>query len=537
MTAAQLGVEVRVITYQRGYSTAGSAAAGTPGRRDLMPAVRLDVQRLLLVVFLGVMFVAAAVASAQPANIDTDIWWHLANGRYILAHGVPSVDIYSFTASGHVWVVHEWLADIAMYALYSVGGLTVLVLLAAFAVAAGEFIVYRLLRGGGLGATTAVAVAAVLAIASAPSWGPRPQLLNFVFAGILVTALIRYRTTPGPWIYWLAAMFLLWANLHSGFVVGVGLVVVFYVGELAQARWARMSSTRLDGVGVLSRHELRRLPVLALTGLLVGFLTPGTYRTVVFALGTLSSSRIQSLIVEWGSPDFHTLPGRALMLVLLLMVAGAAGLGRIDRRVDLTYLLLGLTGLTLALTSQRHVPIFAVCGAPLVAQLTASVLAGIGANPRRARRPTSSMASINLGIAVVLAVLAAVYTWFSVSPGALDRTVARSAPAGATDYLLKHRPPGQLFNFYNFGGYLIWKAWPSYRVFIDGRIEVYGDAVFDQYLKVEYLSPEFESTLDHYGVNTVMISAGDPLRPLLEARGWRQVYSDAVARIYVRAGA
>ena len=72
---------------------------------------------------------------------------------------------------------------------------------------------------------------------------------------------------------------------------------------------------------------------------------------------------------------------------------------------------------------------------------------------------------------------------------------------------------------------------------IDVRNVVYCYSVFVQYLMVEYLSADFEITLDHYGVNTVVVSAGDPLRPLLESRGLRQVYSDAVARIYVRAGA
>ena len=498
---------------------------------------RLDVQRLLLLVFCAVMFVAAAVASAQPANIDTDIWWHLANGRYILAHGVPSVDIYSFTASGHVWVVHEWLADVVMYAVYSAAGLTGLVLLAALIVAVGEFLVYRLLRVGGLGATSAVLVAVVLAVASAPSWGPRPQLLNFLFVGILVMALLRYRSAPGPWILWLAPLFVLWANLHSGFVVGVGLVLVFYLGELLQTRSVKMASTRAQGVATLGGPELRRVLALAALALLAGLLTPSSYRTLVFALGTLSSQRIQSLIVEWASPDFHTLPGRALMLVLLLLVAGAAGLGRVERRIDVTYLLLGLAGLSLALTSQRHVPIFAACGAPLVGQLVSSLLGGLGARPRRTPRATRSIARVNVGIAVVLAALAAVYTWAAVSPPALRRAVAATAPVAATQYLVDHRPPGQLFNYYNFGGYLIWMAYPTYHVFIDGRTEVYGDSVFDQYLRVEYLSADFESTLDHYGVNTVVVSAGDPLRPLLESRGWRQVYGDAVARIYVRAGA
>ncbi|HXA42258.1 MAG TPA: hypothetical protein VNV65_04995 [Candidatus Solibacter sp.] len=498
---------------------------------------RLDVQRLLLLVFLGVMLVSAAVAAAQPRNLDTDIWWHLANGRYILGHGIPSTDVYSFTAVGHTWVVHEWLADVAMYLAYGAVGISGLIVLAALVVAAGELVILRLLRAGGLGPTSAVAVGVLLAVASAPSWGPRPQLLNFVFTALLTLALLAYRRRPGRWLLWLPAMFVLWANLHSGFVVGVALVLVFWVGELAQARLSRLASGRPEGVPVLGRDELRRLLLVAVGGLLAGLLTPGTYRTVSFALGTLTSQRIQSLIVEWASPDFHSISGQALLLVLLLMIAGAIGMGRSAARIDATYLLLGLAGLTLGLTSQRHVPIFAACGAPLVGQLVSSLLAGLGARPRVLRQPSAAAARINLSIAAVLLVAGVAYTWNAVSPAAVDRAVAASAPTEATDYLLSHRPPGQLFNTYNFGGYLDWTAYPTYRVFIDGRTEVYGDAVFDQYLSVEFLSGGFESTLDHYGVNTVMISASDPLRLLLEARGWRRVHSDNVALVYVRAGA
>ncbi len=498
---------------------------------------RLDAQRLLLLVFLGVTLVAAAVAAAQPRNLDTDIWWHLANGRYILGHGIPTTDVYSFTAVGHAWVVHEWLADVAMYLAYGLVGISGLILLAAVAVAAGEFLVLRLLRAGGLGQTSAVAVGILLAVASAPSWGPRPQLLNFVFTALLTLILLRYRRRPGRWVLWLPALFVVWANLHSGYVVGVGLMLVFWVGEVAQARLVGLASGRAEGVPLLGRTELRRLLLSAAGGLLAGLLTPGTYRTVWFALGTLSSQRIQSLIVEWASPDFHSISGQALLLVLLLMVAGSLGMGRSGARVDASYLLLGLAGLTLGLTSQRHVPIFAASGAPLIGQLVSSLLAGLGARPRVLRHTSAATARINLAIAALLVLAGAAYTWNGVSPGAVDRAVAASAPTDATEYLLAHRPPGQLFNTYNFGGYLDWRAYPTYHVFIDGRTEVYGDAVFDQYLSVEFLSGGFESTLDHYGVNTVMISASDPLRLLLDARGWRRVHGDSVALVYVRAGA
>jgi hypothetical protein len=100
--------------------------------------------------------------------------------------------------------------------------------------------------------------------------------------------------------------------------------------------------------------------------------------------------------------------------------------------------------------------------------------------------------------------------------------------------MLTHRPHRELFNFYSFGGWLVWKAYPDYPVFIDGRTEVYGDAIFDEYLRTEYLTDQWQEPFDRYKVKTIMISSGDRLTLLLADHGWRLAYHDAVASIYVR---
>src|SRR5258706_466820 len=50
---------------------------------------------------------------------DPDAYWHIATGRWIIAHGaVPHADLFSHTMSGAAWVAHEWLAEIVMAAIY-----------------------------------------------------------------------------------------------------------------------------------------------------------------------------------------------------------------------------------------------------------------------------------------------------------------------------------------------------------------------------------------------------------------------------------
>jgi hypothetical protein len=493
-----------------------------------MSLPRINVQQLL--VFAMVLFFF--VASAQPL-IDTDLWWHLANGRYILAHGVPGTDVYSYTAVGHVWVVHEWLADVIFYGVYRSLGLRGLIVLSGFAIATGGWLVYHLLRRGGLGAVSAVVVAVLLGLASSPSWGARPQVLNFLLTAAVCALLLAYRERPGRRLFLLVPPFLLWANLHSGYLVGVALVALFFTGEAMQTGWTVLAAGRGE-TPVLTGRNLSRVAAVAVLGLLAGLLTPATWRTVLFPFGTLSSGRIQSLIVEWSSPDFHSLAGRALLLVLLVLGGGLLASARARRGADPTLLLWGLGSLALALTSQRNVPIFAAAGAPLVGVAASALLAGLGLKPRLARPAAGVAVALNLVLAVVLGVGAVYFVGLRNTDAAIDKAVVAVEPVGATDYILSHRPQGRVFNGYAFGGWLIWRAYPQYRVFIDGRIEVYGDQVFDQYIRTMFLSDQWQTTLDQYQVQTVIIPAGEPIRLVLEQSGWTLAYQDSTARVYTR---
>ena len=497
----------------------------------------LDVQGLLFLVFAGVIFVfVGRVGDPAHPFLDTDLWWHLANGRFILAHGVPSLDVYSHTAVGHTWVVHEWLSDVAFYVLYQLGGLRALVLLTPAAVTAAMILVYRSLRRGGLGNNTAVLVGMILFIAAVPSFGARPQVINFVLTAVLIAILLAYRKNPTTRIWWLAGGFVVWANLHSGYVVGVGLLAVFALGEAVQAALPRMAALRQEGVPPLARSDVRRLWALVPLGFLAGILTPGTYRTLFFAFGTLSSSSIQSAITEWSSPDFHQLQGKALLVCILILVAGLIATRRAAGAAasDPTFVLLGLATLTLALTSQRHVPIFAAAGAPLLGASAAGSLAAVGMGPRRLRPPTPGMVRANVVILLVLALAGTAYVANNLRTSVMDSVVNSVEPVAATDWMLSHRPPREVFNNYGWGGWLVWKANPQYPVFIDGRVEVYGDQVFGDYLSVEGLSSDWQQILDRYHVRTLVITQGDRLILVLPQNGWKLAYSDSVARVYVR---
>ena len=114
---------------------------------------------------------------------------------------------------------------------------------------------------------------------------------------------------------------------------------------------------------------------------------------------------------------------------------------------------------------------------------------------------------------------------------------AKRYPIEAVSFIKDNHISGRMYNAYFFGGYLIYALYPdeNYRVFIDGRAEFYGKSIFSSFVKVDALYPDWESTLESYGVTWVIHQAGSAVSSiLLEDPDWKLVYSDLVANIYLK---
>lgn len=497
--------------------------------------------RVLLVTLL---FTAIFSLAAVPP-LDPDLWWHLANGRLMLAlGGWPHTDVFSFSAVGHPWVVHEWLADLGMFFAYRVGGLPFLVAIFALVVVAGAICLHALLGGSGLHPTAAVVLTLVGALAGSTAWGARPQLLNLLFTGVLVCGLLRYR--EGRLRAWYLPPFLwLWANLHSGFLVGLIIAVLFLAGE------AFDSIRSSQG---MERRRLEQLGLAILAGLALSLVNPYGIDTILFPLGTLTSPLIQSNIQEWASPDFHSMPGLLFEAILFILLLGLATRRVRARSSDW---LLAAALLYLALSSQRHVPLFVIASAPLVGRCAQALLELAGSHLRALPRrpvaaaalratpmgftPANRLALGTLNLALLLVVGAGMVAYRALpnlQPSAEAAALSAAEPVQAVDSLLALHRPMRLFNYYDFGGYALWRLYPGGgRVFIDGRVEVYGPEVFSQYLAVNYLSSAWPEVLRRYRPDAIMMPTNHPLVTLLSSdSSWRLLERDRVATVFTRVG-
>jgi len=85
------------------------------------------------------------------------------------------------------------------------------------------------------------------------------------------------------------------------------------------------------------------------------------------------------------------------------------------------------------------------------------------------------------------------------------------------------------------GGYLIWRLYPDYRIYIDGRADVYGDKLVEEFLEVRDGKPNWRGPLENHGIRTVLIKPDAALASLLrEDSRWRKVFEDKQSVVFVR---
>ena len=474
---------------------------------------------LLIPVLTGVL--VFGMAARTP--LDSDLFWHLRAGTDMLRSGQPVlVDWMSYTRAGAAWINHSWLSEVFLALIFRAGGFAAIGFWMALMAVAVLMLVYARLSGPAIWrAFLLVLVAAVIA----PVWSPRPQLFSLLLLVLLDWLLDGWRAGRAPgWLIVLLMGF--WSNLHGGYALGVILIMCWVAGELLNHLTGRE--------GALSWRRILSLAGWGAVGFLAAAINPNGIAMWRIPFQTVGVGVLQQSIPEWASPDFHDLTQQPFLVLLVGLIA-AVGLA--GKPVDGKALMKSLVFAAMGLVARRNIAPFALLAAPLLAESGGLVLAQVLA--RLPRLPESKSVSprlakgINLFLVGFLAFVM-LLKWYVVSTTpVVEAYMAQSYPTAAVSWLKMANPPGKMFSSYAWGGYLDW-ALPQYPVFVDGRTDLFGDAVIGQWLSTANAEAGWQQTLDHWDVRLVLLERGWPLTAELERVGWKLVYQDSLTVIYGR---
>ncbi len=485
------------------------------------------------------VFAAAVGMGPRMMNVDGDLGRHLTIGRYILDHfSIPTRDLFSHTLLGQPLTPHEWLAQVAFAAMDRLMGLDGVVLLVSLLIAFTFWQVFRRSLARSRHALFSVGFTVLAMAASSLHWLTRPHVFTFLLLALWIDALDRLRCGRLREWWRLPVMMLLWVNLHGAFIAGFVTWLIYGLGLFWDAYWKRSLAGMAGGY-------IKYYLLGGLTSLLVTLLNPVGIGLWATSVGYIGNRYLVSHTAEYLPPDFHSPSTWPFLMMLILLMAG---LGLSARKVSAEKLFLSIAWAGMALYSVRNVPLFAILTAPILAEIWSEwleeqdqafvlVFRWDALEQRLYNIETSLKGMLWPGLMTVCAgavMLGGAKAGIIPSQNVFDPQVF---PVSAVDCFQLHPPAGNGFNYFPWGGYLLYRLWPVEKVFIDGQTDFYGENLTRQYEQVITLSDGWEDVLRQYDIRWVMMPPEEPLsRQLMTMPDWQVVYRDSEAVILVLSG-
>lgn len=492
----------------------------------------------ILACALAVAALAAAVAWSLLFMLspvwENDIWWHLKIGEQIWDSGrVPDQAEFPYPYAERSYINVHWLYELFQYGCYRLGGWGAVIVSHAVAVVAAMLIsLWPLLqRKRWLAAALLLFVVSLVLNRRALI---RPEAFSFVLLSLYLLVLETYRVRGGNIVYCLPPLQALWVNCQSLFILGVGIVGVYWLDELWQQVRCR------------PRRWLSPLALTVMLTLAACLCHPLGWHAALYPFA--------AFVAMWGGvpvwkqtisefwplaqviADWHWLPVVAtIMLLLLPLWPLVATRGRLPVR----YLLLYVAFLYLAVTAVRNLALLAIVACALLVRFADS--------PDWWKKWQRICGATGRGILAATHLFMLLFLlWALVSqryyPAVDDARRfgwhgidADRYPVKAVDYILQHSLPGNLFHDLNDGGYLIWRLFPRYQVFIDTRIDpvVMSEEHFSRYIRMCEDRDYFDKMANHYHIRTVILRPCSSLqyqtfqRVFADNPRWQPVFYDA----------
>lgn len=497
-------------------------------------------ERRIFWVLAGTALIYAFLAGLRTVS-DPDLGWQLATGRWVAQHHrVFSSDVFSYTASGQPWIYPAG-SGLLFYWIYLLGGYALLSWFGAIACAATVALLLR--RGSAFSA--AIAVLAIPLVAERTT--PRAEMFTVILFAASLSILWQNYQTGRARLWLLPPLMIAWVNLHLGFVAGLALIAVFAVAELLKLTAPSARSATLE--------RLRRLWPCLLATIIATLVNPwgwNVYQAIVRQNRVMTQHT--QLIDEWAAsgwswlrtiPAFTQQPVQHTLAVLLWIALFAAVIATLQRRLFAALLLLAA-----AYASLRHLRMEALTACIVVvvagAVLSSAISSGAWLSHTRLRSALATVVAIAVVMFAALRVASFVNGHFYLRSNHLagfGTGLGWWAPQAAADFVAREHLPGNLFNTYNTGGYLLWQLGPQYPDYIDGRAIPFGLHALpheQQLLAASLDSPEWQQEADRYHINSMILPLEGYEIPLAQlpslcsASNWRPVYLDELAIVLLR---
>ncbi len=525
------------------------------GAGDLSPVLSarwaLTWKHLAVCLLFGGLFL---YLNYQPL-LDSKIWLHVYQGQWILEHGaLPETDATQPLSEGMEVVVTCWLSQVAFSLADTWGGPQYVSNLFALAELVYVLILARvfylqtrrvslMMLGAGL----------VLLLGRDLQTFASPDVFGKCCFAALLWLVTRLRASGfgpllkgrghagaaarGAWPYWLATagLFIVWANLHGSFLLGIAVLVCCAAGRAIGLGWKTRSV-----VTVVSDGPTQRWVLLAQGAAVASLVNPYGLDLLRENVGLLWNEHLRAM-PHWLPLNLPTLSG---VLFLGSFAVLAAVLRHSRRRVQpaevLLLLAFGAAVVPTGRTMAWYAPVFAWVLMPHVSEILARVWP---AKTHAAQsRGTAALAPRDFGVSLICAT--AIWGSFALSPisqGLLggkprkaELILGAQTPRRVAEHLRKQPPPGLIFAPLPWADWLVRDGSPQLKLYMTSNVQWVPWRVRSDYVRLARAESRWERAFDRYGVDTVVVQkqSQESLRHAVQrSEEWNVVFEDETALI------
>ena len=511
--------------------------------------------------WLRICLIVLALSYAPLAGLHTvsdfDLGWQLATGRSLVEqHQIPRIELFSYTAHGNEWIYPPFSGAI-FYLFYLLGGFSALSWLGAAACAA----TVAILCSAGRRLTAVLAFIAVPAIAFRTI--PRAELFTMVLFAAVLAIVWKHHTGKTTRLWALPVIFFLWANLHLGFLSGLGVLGAGVLFELCDMIFAERRRTALE--------RLKQIAVWLVASLAATLVNPWGWRIYEAIYRQDLVMQVHSAFInEWSAVQLNSLAWRQaldardpasadwwLLAAALCAILIALWKKRLGPAIVLA------AGAYLSVQHIRLQALFAILAVVIGGELLSEFAMALGtakeprSNDGADSRQIQSSGRVSSRLAIVAAAVLAFLGVLRAADLVSDRYYLDSEqlslfgagaswwyPERAAAFVERERLPQNIFHDYGQGGYLAWRIGPHYPDFVDGRYIPFGKELFAEQMQLMSALPdsvEWKEAADHWKMNTLIFPVARyaglgkfPLQDYCESVEWKLVYLDEVSAIFVR---
>jgi hypothetical protein len=301
----------------RSTYTAVSEPAGTTGvfTHTFNRIFTRHAMQMALLVLMALMF-SKDLRQPREQLSDPDIWWHLADARLLFeTHHFIHIEPYSFTVAGERWTNPEWLAEVPFWLGYRSIGLSGIYLVALIGLCANVLFIYWRSYWKTLNARAAFWAAIPGIAMMTVNAGPRTIAIAYLAMSAEMAILEAAERGKKYLLWFLPPLFLVWINLHGSWVIGFGLLALYFLCGVFQLKKGAFEQEAFSG------KDRKRLLLVVLASLGALLANPYGWRLIWNPFDMMLSQKLNIAVVqEWQPLKIDGFAGGAAFAAIAIMI-------------------------------------------------------------------------------------------------------------------------------------------------------------------------------------------------------------------------